>query len=152
MTCTALPSNKERHSAQRRSVGVRLRHIAWIVLACWLFTLMVCAANDAMRAQIQNHHGEIVAHEHANDHFQPDDLAQHEDACCTVLESLSVSFGTSDIPLPVFNLAYIVLPFVFVLQAVLLAVARIRFAGTGPPGRPGRTLVANSLWPHAPPH
>ena len=139
------------HSAQRRVVGFRLRNIAWMVVACWLFALLVCIANDSMHARSSSPHSGAVTHAHADKHSEHDDLANPGDACCTVLDNLSVSFQVGDIPLPIFSLAYIVLPFVIVLQAALLAVGRIRFAATGPPGRPSYTLVANSLWPHAPP-
>ena len=141
----------DRRPSQRRIGGFRLRDIAWLVLACWLFALLVCVANDSKRSQSHVGHSEDFALEYADHHTHHDDLAQHEDACCAVLENLSVSFHVSDIPQPIFSLAYIVLPFVVVLQTILLAVVRIRFAATGPPGKPRYTLVANSLWPHAPP-
>ena len=141
----------DRRPTQRRIVGFRLRNIGWVVVACWLFTLLVCAANDSIPPQSQSHHTEIVAHAHADSHFEHDDLAQHEDACCTVLENLSVPSQVSGMPPPIYSLVYVLLPFIIVLQAVLLAGVRIRFAGTGPPGRPSHTLIANSLWPHAPP-
>ena len=151
MSFTSRRRNIDRRPSLRRIVGVPLSSIAWMVLACWSFTLLVCAANDSLRPQTQSHPSEAFSQEHADKHSHPDDPAQHEDACCTVLENPSAPSQASDIPLPIFSLAYIVLPFVFVLEAALLAVTRIRFAGAGPPGRPGRTLVANSLWPHAPP-
>lgn len=137
---------------QRRFMGVRLRSISWIVLAGWLFTLMVCAVSDSNQRQGQNHHPESATHSHADSHSDHDGGAPHANVCCTVLESLSAPSQTTDIPPPLYNFVYVLLPCIIILRVVLLAGAKIRFAGTGPPGKSNHALIANSLWPNAPPY
>ena len=151
MSFTSRHPATDRVPAQRRFVGFRLRSVSWIVLAGWLFTLLVCAVSDLAHRQGQSHHPESATHSYADSHSEQDGSARHAGVCCTELESLSPPSQATDIPLPAYRFVYILLPYIIVLQAVLFAGARIQVAATGPPGRPKHTLIANSLWPNAPP-
>ena len=90
-----------------------------------------------------------VAHAHKDTTNNSD--APHEDACCTVLENLSAFSHANNFQIPLHNLVYILLPGIIVLQAVLLAPLKTLFIATDPPGKSTHVLIANSLWPNAPP-
>ena len=91
-----------------------------------------------------------VAHAHKDTTNNSD--APHEDACCTVLENLSAFSHANNFQIPLHNLVYILLPGIIVLQAVLLTPLKTLFIATDPPGKSNHVLIANSLWPNAPPH
>jgi hypothetical protein len=141
-----------RFSTLRQLGGFRLRGIAWIVLVSWLFSLSACFVNSLALDQTQSHNLESVVDSHADSHPEHDGGTQHEDACCTVLENLSVYSQANNIPLPVpaYSWVYVLLPCLVVLQLTLVS-SGIRFSDTGPPGKSNHTFIANSLWPNAPP-
>ena len=136
-------------SPQRGGAGLGLRGVARILLVSWLFTLAVCFYSDFHRTSADVVKNAPLAHAHKGTTNDSD--APHEDACCTVLENLSVFSHANNIQIPLHNLVYILLPGIIVLQAVLLVPLKILFISTGPPGKSHHALIANSLWPNAPP-
>ena len=142
-----------RFSTLRQLGGFRARVIVWIVLVSWLFSLSACFVNSLALDQTQSHNPESVIHSHADSHPEHDGGTQHEDACCTVLENLSVYSQANNIPLPVpaYSWVYVLLPCLIVFQLTLSVSSGIRFSDTGPPGKSNHTFTANSLWPNAPP-
>ena len=142
-----------RFPALRQLGGFRARGIIWIVLVSWLFSLSACFVNSLALDQTQSHNPESVIHSHADSHPEHDGGTQHEDACCAVLENLSVYSQANNIPLPVpaYSWVYVLLPCLIVFQLCLSVGTGIRFSDTGPPGKSSHTFIANSLWPNAPP-
>ena len=142
-----------RFPALRQLGGFRARGIIWIVLVSWLFSLSACFVNSLALDQTQSHNPESVIHSHADSHPEHDGGTQHEDACCAVLENLSVYSQANNIPLPVpaYSWMYVLLPCLIVFQLCLSVGTGIRFSDTGPPGKSSHTFTANSLWPNAPP-
>ena len=134
---------------QRGGAGVRLHGLARILLVSWLFTLAVCFYSDFHHTSTEGVNDTPVAHAHKNTTNDSD--APHEDACCTVLENLSAFSHANTIQIPLHNLVYVLLPRIFVLQAVLFTPLKTLFISTGPPGKSTQVLIANSLWPNAPP-
>ena len=142
-----------RFPALRQLGGFRARGIIWIVLVSWLFSLSACFVNSLALDQTQSHNPESVIHSHADSHPEHDGGTQHEDACCAVLENLSVYSQANNIPLPVpaYSWVYVLLPCLIVFQLCLSVGTGIRFSDTGPPGKSSHAFTANSLWPNAPP-
>lgn len=143
---------KRSYSASRRLGGFSLRGIAWLVLASWLFTFVVCSVGALRYDEASTHHSGPTTPAHVHKDAMQDSGSPHEDACCTLLENLSAFSQANNIQIPLHNLVYVLLPSIIVLQAVLLAPLKTRFIATGPPGKPNHVLIANSLWPNAPPH
>jgi len=136
-------------SPQSGGAGVRLHGVARILLVSWLFTLAVCFYSDFHHTSTEGVNDTPIAHAHkdtTNDRDVP-----HEDACCTVLENLSAFSYANNLQLPLHNLIYVVLPIIIVLQAALLTPLKTLFIATDPPGKSTQVLIANSLWPNAPP-
>ena len=134
---------------QRGGAGIGLRGLARILLVSWLFTLAVCFYSDFHQTSTEGVNDTPIAHAHkdtTNDRDVP-----HEDACCTVLENLSAFSHANNFQIALHNLVYILLPGIIVLQAVLLAPLKTLFIATDPPGKSNHALIANSLWPNAPP-
>ena len=134
---------------QRGGAGIGLRGVARILLVSWLFTLAVCFYSDFHHTSTEVVKDTPLAHAHKDTTNDRD--APHEDACCTVLENLSVFSQANNFQIPLHNLVYILLPGIIVLQAVLLAPLKTLFIATDPPGKSTHVLIANSLWPNAPP-
>ena len=150
---STLPRQRiDRYSAPRRLAGFDVRGIAWVVLASWLFTLVVCSVGAWGYNAASTHHSEptTAAHVHHKD-VKPDSSSPQADVCCTLLENLSAFSPATNIQIPLHHLVYVLLPSIIVLQAVLLAPLKTRFIAAGPPGKPNHVLIANSLWPNAPP-
>jgi hypothetical protein len=137
----------------RQLGGFRARAIVWIVLVSWLFSLTVCFVNTLAHDHTESRYLESVSHAHADSHPEHDGGTQHEDACCTVLENLSVYSQANNIllPVPAYSWVYVLLPCLVVLQLTFSVSSGIRFSDTGPPGKSSHTFIANSLWPNAPP-
>ena len=141
----------DRCSGPRRLAGFSLRGIAWVALASWLFTFVACVGALSYD-ETSTHHSGSTTSAHVHKDVTQDSGSPHEDACCTLLENLSVFSQANNIQIPLHNLVYLLLPSVVVLLAVLLAPLKTRFIiTTGPPGKPNHVLIANSLWPNAPP-
>lgn len=136
-------------SPQRGGAGLGLRGIARLLLVSWLFTLAVCFYSDFHQTPTEGIKHTPAAHAHKDTTNDSD--APHEDACCAVLENLSAFSHANNLQIPLHNLVYILLPGIIVLQAVLLAPLKTLFISTGPPGKSTQVLIANSLWPNAPP-
>ncbi|MHB8744102.1 MAG: hypothetical protein ACYC9L_13360 [Sulfuricaulis sp.] len=141
----------DRCSGPRRLAGFSLRGIAWVVLASWLFTFVVCSVGALGNDATLTHHSRPTTPAHAHKDATQDSGLGHEDACCTLFENLSAFSQANNIQVPLHNLVYVLLPSIIVLQAVLLVPQKTRFIVTGPPGIPNHVLIANSLWPNAPP-
>jgi hypothetical protein len=142
-----------RLSTLRQLGDFRARAIVWIVMVSWLFSLTVCFVNTLAHDQTGSRYLESVVDSHADIHRERGAGTQHEDACCAVLENLSVYSQANNIPLPVsaHSLVYVLLPCLVALQLTLSVGSGIRFSDTGPPGKSNHTFIANSLWPTAPP-
>lgn len=132
--------------------GSRLRGIAWMVLASWLFTLSVCVVNSWTNDHIQNRSPEAVVYSHLDNHSEHDNGTQQDDACCNVQENLSIPSQANNALLSTYALLYVILPCIAVFQRVFFTGTEIRFHSAVPPGKPDYTRIANSLWPNAPPH
>lgn len=140
----------DRCSGPRRLAGFSLRGIAWVVMASWLFTFVVCSVDALRYDEASTNYSGPATPAYVHKDAKQDSGAPHEDACCTLLENLSAFSQVNNIQIPLYNLVYVLLPSI-VLQAVLLAPLKTRFIATGPPGKPNHVLIANSLWPNAPP-
>ncbi|MHB1300615.1 MAG: hypothetical protein ACYCY8_07080 [Burkholderiales bacterium] len=152
MSRVGLYPGMTRFLAQRQLGGFHLRGIAWLVLVSWLFTLVVCLANDLMNDQAQSHHLESVSHSQVNSYPEHGNDVQDEDACCSMMEdNPSLPSQAVNIIPPVYELMYMLLSGIAVLQLVLLVGTGIPFFSSSPPGKSDCALIANSLWPNAPP-
>jgi hypothetical protein len=127
-----------------------LRGLARIVLVSWLFTLAVCFYGDVNQTPIHQAKDASLAHEHKG-YSEHDDGTQRADDCCTVLQNLPAFSKAGNVQIPLQHLIFVLLPYVFVVQAVLLIPAKACFFCTDPPGKADHSLIANSLWPNAPP-
>ena len=136
-------------SPQRGRAGIGLRGFARILLVSWLFTLLVCFYSDSHLTPTDVIKDTPVAHEQNG--LEHSDSAQDADACCTIMQNLPIFYKMGDIKAPLQNLAYVLLPYIFIFQSALLVTAGACFICTDPPGKPRRTLTANVLWPNAPP-
>ncbi|MHB1230970.1 MAG: hypothetical protein ACYCZQ_00090 [Burkholderiales bacterium] len=134
-----------------RIAGFSARGLARISLVSWLFTLAVCFYGDLTQTPAHQAQGAALAHEHTGYSEHDDDGTQHADDCCTVLQNLPAFSKAGNIPISLQHLMYVLPAFLLVLHAVLLTPARTRFFSTDPPGKAGHGLIANSLWPNAPP-
>ena len=123
-----------------------LRGLARVVLMIWLFTLTACFYGD-----LSPHHQaeEVSLAQMHGGHSGHDDSSQHEEDCCTVLQNLLPFSKVSNFQIPLQRLIYVLLPVVIFIQALSPVIARTRYAD--PPGKPRPALIANSLWPNAPP-
>ena len=135
-------------SPQRGRAGLGVRGVARILLVSWLFTLAVCFFSDFHRTATEVKDTPVA---HAHTGTTNDSEAPHEDACCTILENLSAFSYSNNVQISLHNLAYVVAPIIIVLQAVLLTPLKTLFIATDPPGKSTQVLIANSLWPNAPP-
>ena len=152
MSLAAQYQLSERSAACRRLGSFSLRSLARVVLASWLFTLAVCFFSDVRLNETPLYQAEHSTPSHGHDQPQHDGSTQHVDDCCTILQNLSAFSKVSNIQIPLHNLVYVLLPYIVVVQAVLLVAARVHFFGTDPPGKPKHALIANSVWPNAPSH
>ena len=134
-----------------RIAGFSARSLARIALVSWLFILAVCFYGDLTQTQAHQVKGAALAHEHAGYSEHDDDGTQPADDCCTVLQNLPAFSKAGNIPISLQHLIYVLPTFLFVVHAVLLTPAKTRFFSTDPPGKADLGLIANSLWPHAPP-
>ena len=141
----------DRCSGPRRFVGFSLRGIAWVVLASWLFTFVVCSVDALRYDEASTHRSGPTTPAYAHKIAKQDSGAPHADACCTLLENLPTFSQANNIQIPLHNAVYVLLPSIIVLQAVLLAPLKTWFVDSGPPGKPNHVLIANSRWPNAPP-
>ena len=152
MSLAAQYQLSERSAACRRLGSFSLRSLARIILASWLFTLAVCYFSDVRLNETPLYQAEHSTPSHGHDQPLHDGSTQHVDDCCTILQNLSAFSKVSNIQIPLHNLAYVLLPYIVVVQAVLLVAAKVHFFGTEPPGKPKHVLIANSVWPNAPSH
>jgi hypothetical protein len=152
MSLAAQYQLSERFAACRRLGSFSLRSLARIVLASWLFTLAVCFFSDIRLNETPLYQAEHSTTSHGHDQPPHDGSTQHVDDCCTVLQNLSAFSKVSNIQIPLHNLVYVLLPYIVVVQAVLLVAAKVQFYGNDPPGKPKHALIANSVWPNAPSH
>jgi hypothetical protein len=134
-----------------RIAGFSVRSLARIALVSWLFTLAVCFYGDLIQTPAHQAQGVALAHEHNGYSEHDDDGTQPADDCCTVLQNLPAFSKAGNVPIPLHHLMYVLLPFLFVVHVVLLTTAQTRFFSTDPPGKANHGLIANSLWPNAPP-
>lgn len=139
----------EQYSAPRRFGGVSLRGIAWVALASWLFSLVVCSVSAIEFGETPTHHSESATPLGLDDHSK--NGGQQEEACCRVLQNLPSASQATNSQMLLHSLAYILLPYIAVVCAVLFAPTVVRYFGTDPPGKSNHALIANSLWPNAPP-
>ena len=146
-------------SPQRGGAGIGLRGVARILLVSWLFTLAVCFYSDFHQTSTNVNFRQTstnvvkdtpVAYEHNGLEHNDSDSTQ-EDDCCTFMENLPIFSKMGNIEVPLQNLVYVLLPYIFIFQTVLLVTARVYFSCTDPPGKPCHLLTANLLWPNAPP-
>ena len=140
----------ERSAGCRRLGSFSLRSLAWVVLVSWLFTLAVCFISDVRLNETPLYQAEHSTPSHGHDQPQHDGSTQQVDDCCTILQNLSAFSKVSNIQIPLHNLVYVLLPYIVVVQAVLLVAAKVHVFGNDPPGKPKHTLIANSVWPNAP--
>ena len=152
MSLAAQYQLSERSAACRRFGSFSLRSLARVVLASWLFTLAVCFFSDVRLNETPLYQAEHSTPSHGHGQPQHDGSTQHVDDCCTILQNLSAFSKVSNFQIPLHNLAYVLLPYIVVVQAVLLVAAKVHFLGTAPPGKPKHVLIANSVWPNAPSH
>jgi hypothetical protein len=138
-------------SPQCRGAGVSLHGLARILLVSWLFTLVVCFCSDFHQTSTDVVTDSPVAHEHNGLEHSDSGSAQDTDACCTILQNLSIFFKMGDIKAPLQNLMYVLFPFILIVQTAQLVTPRVHFNCTDPPGKPCHLLTANLLWPNAPP-
>ena len=144
------------NSISRRFGGVSLRGIAWVVLASWIFSLAVCSISVMQFGESPDQHfgaDSTPASNQAGEHVQHGGGDKKSgDACCTLLQNLSAFSQASNLQ-ALYDLAYVLVPFIAVISAVLfLSALVVRHFGIDPPGGKSRHfLIANSLWPHAPP-
>lgn len=136
-------------SPQRRGAGVGLRGLARILLAGWLFSLVVCFYSDLHLTSTNVVVDATVAYEHNG--LEHSDSAQETDACCTTLQNLPIFSRMGDIEVPLQHLLHVLPPYFFVALIALLTTARVHYASSDPPGKPRHLLTANTLWPNAPP-
>ena len=152
MSLAAQYQLSERYTACRRLGSISLRSLARIVLASWLFTLAVCFFSDVRLNETPLYQAEHSTTSHGHGQTPHDGSTQHVDDCCTILQNLLAFSKVSNIQIPLHNLVYMLLPYIVVVQAVLLVAAGVHFFGTDPPGKPKHALIANSVWPNAPSH
>ena len=152
MSLAAQYQLSERSAACPRLGRFSLRSLARIVLASWLFTLAVCFFSDVILNETPLYQAEHATTSHGHGQPPHDGSAQHVDDCCTILKNLSAFSKVSNFQIPLHNLVYALLPYIVVVQAVLLVAAKVHFFGTAPPGKPRHALIANSVWPNAPSH
>lgn len=134
-----------------RITGFSARGLARIALVSWLFTLAVCFYGDLTQTPAHQAQGATLAHKHNGYSEHDDDGTQPADDCCTVLQNLPAFSKAGNIPISLQHLMYVLPPLLFVVHAVLLPPAKTRFFSTDPPGKADHGLIANSLWPNAPP-
>ena len=135
----------------RRLGGVSLHRIASIMLASWLFSLAVCTVSVIELGESPAQHPGASLHldGHAQHHS---DGTHKEDACCAVLQNLSTFSHASNVQAMLHNLTYALLPAIIFIYATLFLPISTRFFWADPPGgKSNHVLIANSLWPHAPP-
>ena len=133
---------------QRR--GISPRGVARILLATWLFTLLVCFYSDFSQTPADPAGNIPLAHAQSGSSGHGGS-AQDTDACCTVLKNLPTFFKMGKIEAPLQNLMVVLTPYFLVVLSALLVTATLRFFCTNPPGEPSPLLAANALWPNAPP-
>ncbi len=133
---------------QRR--GISPRGVARILLATWLFTLLVCSYNDFSQTPADPAGNTPLAHAQSGSSGHGSS-AQDTDACCTVLQNLPTFFRMGKIEAPRQSLMVVLPPYFLVVLSALLVAAKLRFFCTDPPGKPSPLLATNALWPNAPP-
>lgn len=143
MNSAAPLKSTHKSSTLPRLRGVSLRSIAWVVLASWLFSLVVCTVSTFDFSSPPAHSVGTAPHSH--------NKTAQQDACCAILENLSAFSHASTVSLPLQNIFTVLLPLVVFLLTAFPLSRTVRWRGTDPPGKPRHTLTANSLWPHAPP-
>ena len=132
MSLAAQYQLSERSAACRRFGIFSLRSLARFVLASWLFTLVVCFFSDVRLNETPLYQAEHSTPSHGHGQPPHDGSTQHVDDCCTILQNLSVFSKVSNLQIPLHNQAYVLLPYIVVVQAVLLVAARVHFFGTAP--------------------
>lgn len=147
----------DRHSHPKRIGGFNIRSVAWVVLASWLFSLAVCSVADfGLSAASSDHHSMFTAphHSDADTDAKHGGNTQHEydDTCCTVLQSPSLNSHVRSLGISLQNLSYALLSVVIAFQLILFVPSRrSRLLAYPPPDISSLSLIANSLWPNAPP-
>ena len=132
--------------------GFSVRGLARIALVSWLFTLAICFYGELIQAPPSHQaDGAALAHEHNGYSEHDDDGTQHANDCCTALQKLPTFSKAGNVPITLQHLMYVLPPFLFVVHAVLFTAAQTRFFSIDPPGKADLGLIANSLWPNAPP-
>lgn len=152
MSRFSLYTGMDRFFAQRKFGGFRSREIARLVLASWLFSLVLCIVNAWAHDQVLIGYLGSVTHSYMDSYPEHGSDAQDEDACCGMMQDNPTVPSHAINALPkAFDLTYVLLSCIVILQLIRFAGSGISFFSSSPPGKPGAALIANSLWPNAPP-
>ena len=135
---------------QRRGVGISPRGVARVLLASWLFTLLVCFYSDFSQTPADPAENTLLAHAQSGS-SEHGGSAQDTDACCTLLQNLPTFFKMGKIEAPLQYLMVVLPPCFLVVLSTLRVTATVRFFCTDPPGKSSALLATNALWPNAPP-
>lgn len=157
----AVYRTSERHASKpKRVCGLSVRGVAWVVLASWLFSWAMCSVIDfgfvgEAHGHSDNHRSAPAAHDAIDTggrHHGGDTSHSAGVNCCTVMESPSLTSYVSNIFLSPQNPLYILFPAVVALQSIIIAASiRPHLLAYPPPTRSSLSLIANALWPNAPP-
>gem|GEM_PF-4958781 len=139
------------HPVERLFGGFRLRSVSLMVLTGFLVTLFLCAFAESTDGFSEDHPGEPANHSHVAGHSDHDRGVQQAGECCTVFASVTTPTHATDFSVPKYCLLGVLLLCVAAIKIVSAASVRKQFNCAGPPGVSKQTLIANSLWPHAPP-
>lgn len=153
MSLTGTHPLTNHYLAPRRLGNVSLRGVTWAVLAILLFSLMICSIGVFEFNALSDQRSGTASPVHLDHASHDDSGTPGGDTCCAVLQNLLVTSHTSAIEVLLYNLIYVLLPLITFISVIVFVNTANRFFGTGPPGsKPNYALIANSLWPHAPPH
>lgn len=124
--------------------------VAVFVLASWLFVLAVCAADMAEHG-IKIHSSNVAGQSYLSDLSEHGDHFLDDDQCCKIMDDGSAVPSRAMNASPFVILFFVLLPWVFILQFARFIDSGNPLFSSSSPGKSGSALIANSLWPNAPP-
>jgi len=144
-------ANTDDPPIERLFGGFRLRSVSLMVLTGFLFSLFLCAFEDAAHGLSDDHHEAFAGTSHVAGHAGHDHEVQQAGDCCTAFAYVATPLHVTDFSLAIFHLLGVLL--LSIVSLNILSTSRIKeqFNCTGPPDGCKPTLIANCLWPNAPP-
>ena len=142
---------KDRSAGRIQFVSVSHHYITWVVLVSLLFSLLVCSGVIIEIAMPSAHHDD-VAFLHVDEHAKQSGNTRHEHVCCNALNNLlAYSPQDSKIQAMLYNLLSVLLPVAILYPVFLLPILSLIYDTAPSDAEPRHVLIANSIWPHAPP-